>query len=384
MLGYSSSTKGYKLLDLRTGSVLLRRSGNVFCHECFTVAQAYVRQLLMNTYKHGAYELPEEIPIVPIATSFEERLFPEAGSPLILPHVQQSGLTSNEPELIEAQEQVGVLGQDIPAEMPATASIGETTKAVERSTTVISSRKRKVDHDDPDDDYEPPRKMPEVAQKQDARARRARKAPAHLREYVVGSVMDSTEDIPIPNTYKQMKKSKQWPERKAAMEEELSSLHHHGIWKLVARAKARHQAVITNKWVYTIKRDAQDRITRFKARLVVHGFKQRLGVDFAETYAPVIRFETIRAAILYALKLGWNIRQYDVKTAFLYGLLKEVIFMEARMMEHLVETCIGFTRLDSDYGLYAMFKDGSVSMLLTVYVDDLLLMSPPDLCDQVA
>ncbi|KAE8901995.1 hypothetical protein PF005_g7279 [Phytophthora fragariae] len=45
---------------------------------------------------------------------------------------------------------------------------------------------------------------------------------------------------------------------------------------------------------------------------------------------------------------------------------------------------IAFTRLDSDYGLYAMFKDGSVSMLLAVYVDDLLLMSPPDLCDQVA
>ncbi|KAE9094861.1 hypothetical protein PF007_g17611 [Phytophthora fragariae] len=45
---------------------------------------------------------------------------------------------------------------------------------------------------------------------------------------------------------------------------------------------------------------------------------------------------------------------------------------------------IGFTRLDSDYGLYAIFKDGSVSMLLTVYVDDLLLMGPPDLCDQVA
>ncbi|KAE8988767.1 hypothetical protein PR002_g21657 [Phytophthora rubi] len=93
--------------------------------------------------------------------------------------------------------------------MSTTASLGETTKAVEHSTMLTSSRKRKVDRGDLDDDYEPTKKMSEVAQKQDACARRTRKAPAHLREYVVGSVIDSTEAILIPNTYKQAKKSKQ-------------------------------------------------------------------------------------------------------------------------------------------------------------------------------
>ena len=78
------------------------------------------------------------------------------------------------------------------------------------------------------------------------------------------------------------------------MNEELASLRQHGTWKLVATAKAKDQTIITNKWVYTVKRDAQGRIKRFKARLVIHGFKQHYGVDYQETYAPVIRFETIR------------------------------------------------------------------------------------------
>jgi hypothetical protein len=61
---------------------------------------------------------------------------------------------------------------------------------------------------------------------------------------------------------------------------------------------------------------------------VIHGFKQQLGVNYSETYAPVIRFETIRAAIYYAVQRGWDVLQYDVKTAFLYGDLEELIFME--------------------------------------------------------
>ncbi|OWY91282.1 polyprotein, partial [Phytophthora megakarya] len=112
--------------------------------------------------------------------------------------------------------------------------------------------------------------------------RRAKKLPEHLRDYVVGSVLNTVADIPIPNTYKQAKASKYWPEWKAAMEDELASLRAHGTWQLVARTTAKKQAVITNRWVFVVKRDAQGRIQRFKARLVIHGFKQKYGVDYVE------------------------------------------------------------------------------------------------------
>ncbi|KAE9284943.1 hypothetical protein PR003_g26725 [Phytophthora rubi] len=163
------------------------------------------------------------------------------------------------------------------------------------------------------------------------------------------------------------------------------------------------------------KRDERGRIKRYKARLVIHGFKQLAGLEYTETYAPVIRFETIRAAIYFALQRGWAIVQYDVKTAFLYGHLDEVIFMEQppgfqsepdayvchlqrslyglrqapnvwnRTLHKALER-LGFSRLDSDYGLYAqkMGEIGGVSMLLTVYVDDILLLGPTDLCRSVA
>ncbi|KAE9170869.1 hypothetical protein PF005_g27386 [Phytophthora fragariae] len=423
LLGYSSNTKGYKLLNLKTGGVLQRRSGNVFCHERFTVAQAYVRQLLLNAYKHGAYELPADIPIVPIVTSLEERLFPEAGVSRRLPEQPVPALpTGNDPELVAVDEQVGEqVGerakgqvQTTTAQSPAPVPSREMVETAERPAQA-SRRSQRAGRDDPDDDYEPPKKMPAAMPPREAGARRARKPPAHLREYVVGSVINSTADIPVPSTYRQAKQSDHWPEWKAAMEEELASLREHGTWKLVARVKAKRQRVITNKWVYTIKRDAQGRIRRFKARLVIHGFRQQEGVDYAETYAPVIRFETIRAAILYALKRGWNIRQYDVMTAFLYGLLEELIFMEipsgsdegspgGDLICQLIKSLyglkqapavwnktlrtflvsLGLTRFDSDYGLYAMYEGDEVQMLLTVYVDDLLLMGPPALCDKVA
>jgi hypothetical protein len=85
---------------------------------------------------------------------------------------------------------------------------------------------------------------------------------------------------------------------------------------------------ITCRWVYAVKKNERGEVKRVKARLVIHGFKQRAGLEYTERYAPVIRFETIRSAIYFALQRGWSILQYDVKTAFLYRNLDELIFME--------------------------------------------------------
>ena len=73
---------------------------------------------------------------------------------------------------------------------------------------------------------------------------------------------------------------------------------------------------ISCKWIFKIKHD-RDKNLPAKARVVIRGYEQVHGWDFDETYAPVIRFQTLRAIILYTCMRNWKLRQYDFITAFL-------------------------------------------------------------------
>jgi hypothetical protein len=80
---------------------------------------------------------------------------------------------------------------------------------------------------------------------------------------------------------------------------------------------------IKNRWVFAIKSDG-----RKKARLIAKGFSQREGIDFDEIFSPVIRYETVRTLLAIAALENWTILALDVKSAFLYGKLDEIIYME--------------------------------------------------------
>ena len=82
------------------------------------------------------------------------------------------------------------------------------------------------------------------------------------------------------------------------------------------------------KWDYKTKCNAEGKIDRHKARLVVKGYKQQYGRDYDETYAPVARMETVGAVIEIAAQHKWNVFQMDVKSAFLNGVLKEEVYVE--------------------------------------------------------
>nr|GFC90511.1 retrovirus-related Pol polyprotein from transposon TNT 1-94 [Tanacetum cinerariifolium] len=66
-------------------------------------------------------------------------------------------------------------------------------------------------------------------------------------------------------------------------------------------------------------------VIRNKYRLVAKGYAQKEGIDFEESFAPVARLEAVRLFIAYAAHKSFNIYQMDVKTAFLYGPLKEEV-----------------------------------------------------------
>jgi hypothetical protein len=84
--------------------------------------------------------------------------------------------------------------------------------------------------------------------------------------------------------------------------------------------------VLPNQWIFSIK-DNPDYSIRYKARLVTGGHKQREGIDFGQTFAPVVRYESIRLLIALATFFGWPIHQLDFITAFLNGLVDEDIYM---------------------------------------------------------
>jgi hypothetical protein len=112
---------------------------------------------------------------------------------------------------------------------------------------------------------------------------------------------------------------------RAAMGEEMSSFVENDAWVLVD--KPADQKVVQCKWVFKLEHGSDRQPSRYKAGLVVRGFTQQAGIDYDETFARVVRRETIRLLIALAAELNLQIHNLNVRTAFLNGELDERIFM---------------------------------------------------------
>lgn len=92
--------------------------------------------------------------------------------------------------------------------------------------------------------------------------------------------------------------------------------------------KTKDSKVVGTKWVYKLKRDPDGKIERYKARLVAKGFTQTEGIDFEDTFSPLVRHSTMRLLFALAAKFDLDIIHQDVTTAFLNGDLKETLFLK--------------------------------------------------------
>jgi Reverse transcriptase (RNA-dependent DNA polymerase) len=110
------------------------------------------------------------------------------------------------------------------------------------------------------------------------------------------------------------------------MAEELTALAHNSTWDLVSPPADAH--IIGAKWVFKVKLKADGSVHRYKARLVAKGYNQQEGLDYTETFSPVVKRVTIRVVLTLALSNQWPIHQLDVNNAFLHGDLEETVYME--------------------------------------------------------
>ena len=227
--------------------------------------------------------------------------------------------------------------------------------------------------------------------------------PFSFDKAVYTALVNSSVATDDPKTLEEAMASPEWPEWENAIQTELDQLRVMGTWSLVNAPKNRKP--VANKWVFIKKFNKDGQLTKYKARLVAKGFSQIPGMDFNQTFAPVVRFETIRTILAEAVQRRWKLRQMDVKGAYLNGYLKEEVYMDqpygfgdgTSKVCRLVKTLYGlkqsgrewneelnrkltkkgFRRLISDPCAYRREENGHVE-ILTVWVDDLMLFTNDD------
>lgn len=112
----------------------------------------------------------------------------------------------------------------------------------------------------------------------------------------------------------------------AAMQDEYNSLMKNNVWEIVDRPN--NCSIVSCKWVFKLKSDDLGNYSVYKARLVARGFSQKPGVDYTDTFSPVVRHSTLRILFCIANELDMDIEHIDINTAFLHSKLDECIYME--------------------------------------------------------
>jgi hypothetical protein len=122
-----------------------------------------------------------------------------------------------------------------------------------------------------------------------------------------------------PKTYHEATIGPDQAQWQQAMQDEYNSLLQNQTWSITNLPQGRN--VVDRKWTYKLKFHVDGIVARFKSRLVAKGYSQRPGIDFFETYFPVVCVDSIRIILSIAAVDNLDIRQFDIATAFLNGTL---------------------------------------------------------------
>lgn len=158
------------------------------------------------------------------------------------------------------------------------------------------------------------------------RSERQNSRPKYLKDYVM--IAEEEGELLLlcinnePRNFVEASMLKEWID---ACKDEIQSIEKNEVWTLVDLPIGAKP--IGLRWIFKIKRNSDGSINKCKVRLVAKGYVQQQGIDFDEVFAPVARLETIRLLIGIEATNGWEVHHLDVKTAFLHGELKEIVYV---------------------------------------------------------
>ena len=227
------------------------------------------------------------------------------------------------------------------------------------------------------------------------RSQREKQKPDYYGIWINSAEIVAQEPTTVTDALSGPEKQK-W---KTAMDKEIQSIRDNDVWDLVELPKQR--TAIGCKWIFKRKPAADGSIERYKARLVAQGFSQQYGLDYDETFCPVVRFESLRTLIAFSVQNNFQLHQMDFTSAFLNGDLEEEIYMKQPEgfiepgKENLVcklkhslyglkqsSRCwnsvldiqlkkMGFKQSSNDPCIYTL--SGGETFIIGVYVDDVIL-----------
>jgi len=357
MLGYAEMQKGYKLWDDVNNQIVISRD--------------VVFKEKPSTHVSHHPVIPEDDSILP----------DEDYSPNFEPGQEQS------PESSEAEDQVSSPPDS--TQDPAPSSNPDTPPVPDHDAT---------------DPNTPTTPLPSTIPNQ-RKSSRTRKPPSAWWKAVAHVSTAPTSTTPEHLlTFTEATKGEESHLWREAIASEMDSLRKNQTWVLVPRSEAHN--LLSSKWVFKRKETITDsgaHSLKHKARLVTRGFQQKYGVDYEETYAPVVKFCTLRMLFAMVVHHQLHCDQMDVKTAFLYGELEQDIYMEqpegfvdpkrpghvcklqkalyglkqaprqwhAKIDAFLIDE-LHFQSSPYDPCLYVQYQKGSM-VIIALYVDDLVL-----------